>query len=114
MTTQYQTNFTETFPFSDTGVKILLVASTALPWTVPGTANKIYRARFSIPYGQSVWVKLNGTAVLPTSGVATATYNEEMIDMNFVKYVKGGDTLSFISSGTPQVGVSLLQIQPKS
>jgi len=113
MTTKYATNFTETFPFSDNGFMLFLVATTALPITVPGTPDQIYRARFAIPYGQSVWVKLNGTAVIPTSGAATATYNQEMIDMNFVKYVKGGDTLSFISSGTPQVGVSFLLVQPQ-
>lgn len=113
MTTPYQTNFTETFPFSDSSFGLLLVASTALPYTVPGTSDQVYRAEFTIPYGQAVWVKLNGTAVLPTSGVAAATYNQEMIGMNFVRYVKGGDTLSFISTGTPQVGVSLLLVQPQ-
>ncbi len=113
MTTKYATNFTETFPFSDNGFMTLLAASTALPLTVPGTPDQIYRARFAFTIGQSVWVKLNGTAVLPTSNTATATYNQEMLDINFVKYVKGGDTLSFISSGTPQIGVSFLLVQPQ-
>lgn len=111
MTTKYNTNFTECFPFSDTGLQTLLVASTALSWTVPGNSNQTFRAKFSVSSTADVWVKLNGTAIVPVSGVATQSYNEERIDINFVRYVKGGDTLSFISTGTPQVGVSLLQVQ---
>lgn len=111
MTTKYQRNFNETFPFSDTGVMMLLAASTALPWTVPGTSNQIYRAHFSVSTSADVWANLNGTATVPTSNTATATYNQERIDVNFIKYLKGGDVVSFISTGTPQVGVSLLQVQ---
>lgn len=113
MTTKYATNFSDTFPFSDNGFMMLLIAATALPITVPGTPEQVYRARFSFTIGQSIWVRINGTAVVPTSGVATATYNQEMLDINFVKYVKGGDTLSFISAGTPQIGVSFLLVQPQ-
>jgi hypothetical protein len=113
MTTKYNRNFDFTYPFTDTGVMMLLVASTALAYTVPGTPNQIYRAKFSVNATVDVWVQLNGTATLPTSGVATATRYQEKIDGNghMVKYVKGGDTLSFISTGTPQVGVSLLMVQ---
>lgn len=111
MTTKYQTNFSDCFPFSDTSFNALLVASTALSVTVPGGPERIYRAKFSVPYGQSVWVALNGTATVPTSGVSTSAPYQEFIDMNCVRYVKGGDTLSFISTGTPQVGVSLLKVQ---
>lgn len=111
MTTPYHCNFQGCFPFSDTGYKLLLVASTALPFTVPGTASQLFRAKFSVATTADVWMKLNGTAVVPTSGVATATYNEERIDSQSVRYVKGGDTISFISTGTPQVGVSLLLVQ---
>lgn len=109
--TKYNANFSETFPFSDTGVAILLTASTELAWTVPGTANQIFRANFSVSATADVWVCLNGTATLPVSNTATDTYNQERINVEFVKYVKGGDSLSFISTGTPQVGVSLLQVQ---
>lgn len=110
MTTPWNRNFSETFPFSDTGAMMLLAASTALPYTVPGTSATTYRAHFSVSTSQDVWVSLNGTATVPTSNVATATYNQERIDVGFSRYVKGGDVLSFISTGTPQVGVSLLQI----
>lgn len=109
--TPYQNNFTNTFPFSDSGMMTLLAASTAISWTVPGTANQLYRAHFSVSTSADVWVKLNGTAAVPTSNTVTATYNQERIDVDFQRYVKGGDTLSFISTGTPQVGVSLLLVQ---
>lgn len=109
--TKFNRNFNETFPFSDTGVQMLLVASTALPWTVPGTSSQKFRAHFSVSTGADVWVSNNGTATVPTANNATATYNQERIDIDFNRYVKGGDILSFVSTGTPQVGVSLLQVE---
>lgn len=111
MTTPYQRNFEKTFPFSDTGMMTLLAASTAIAYTVPGTDNQIYRAHFSVSTSADVWVKLNGTAAVPTSNTITSTSNQERIDVGFNRYVKGGDTLSFISTSTAQVGVSLLQVQ---
>lgn len=111
MTTKYQVNFSDTFPFSDTGWSTLLAASTAIAYTVPGTANQIYRAHFSVSTGADVWVSLNGTAAVPTSNTGANLTYQERIDIDFNRYVKGGDTLSFISTGTPQVGVSLLQVQ---
>jgi hypothetical protein len=109
--TNFQRNFSETFPFSDTGFQTLLAASTAIAYTVPGNANQKFRAHFSVSTSADVWVCLNGTAAVPTSNTGTATYNQERIDINFNRYVKGGDTLSFISTGTPQVGVSLLKVE---
>jgi|ERR1700685_1312444 len=109
--TRYANNFDHTLPFSDAGAMVLLVASTAVAYTVPGTANQSYRAKFSISSTADAWVCLNGTAVLPTSGAATATYKQERIDDGLIKYVKGGDSLSFISSTTPQIGVSFILVQ---
>jgi hypothetical protein len=111
MASKYQVNFCETFPFSDSNVIMLLAASTALPYTVPGNSNQIYRAHFSVSTSADVWVRNNGTATLPTSNTATSVSYQERIDVGFQRYVKGGDVLSFISTGTPQVGVSLLQVQ---
>lgn len=112
MTTKYNTNFSQTFPFSDTTVNILLAASTAISQTIPGTANQLYRATFSVNSGADVWVRLNGTAVVPTTNTVTSTANQERINpFDPHRYVKGGDTLSFISTGTPQVGVALLLVQ---
>ncbi len=111
MATPYNTNFNNTFPFSDTGMDTILAASTALPWTVPGTSNEIYRATFGCSSNAEIWVKLNGTAVIPVSNTITATYNQEFVVAGMARYVKGGDTLSFISSATPHIGVSLLKVQ---
>lgn len=109
--TQWNENYAETFPFSNTTINILLAASTVDTYTVPGNETQIYRAHFSVSSSADVWVRLNGTAQVPTSGVVDQTTYQERIDVNFNRYVKGGDTLSFISTGTPQVGVSLLQVQ---
>lgn len=109
--TQYQKNFLNTYPFSDTGFGGLLAASTALPWTVPGNSNQLYRAKFACSSTAEIWVSYNGTAVIPVSNTATDLYNQELVPLDECRYVKGGDTLSFISTGTPQVSVSLLLLQ---
>ncbi len=111
MPTTYNTNFTETFPFSDTGVRMLLAASTALPFTVPGTANQQYRACFGCASNAEIWVSNNGTATVPTTNTATSQRYQEFVVPGMCRYVNGGDVLSFISTGTPQVGVSLLLVQ---
>ena|ERR1700679_3314321 len=111
MTTQYGTNFSGTFPFSDTNFMMTLAVTTALPITVPGTPNQQYRAKFSIVNGATVFVCLNGVAVLPTAGVATPVANQELLGWDSVKYVKGGDTLSFIGPAATSLGVSLLLVQ---
>ena len=110
--TRYNTNFSGCFPFSDKGMSVILAANTAsTAFTVPGASNQIYRANFSVSASADVWVSKNGTAVIPT-GTVTATINQERINpFDSCRYVKGGDTLSFISTGTPQVGVSLLLVQ---
>lgn len=109
--TPYQRNFKDTLPFSNTSINILLAASTAISYTVPGDPTQIYRAVFRASSTAEVWVRLNATAVVPTSNTVASTPNQEFIPLNEPKYVKGGDTLSFISLSTPSVGVSLLQVQ---
>lgn len=110
MTTEFNQNYKDCFPFSDTTVNAILAANTALPFTVPGASNIIYRAHFSVSSSADVWVRNNGTAAVPTSNTAATTSYQERIDVNFNRYVKGGDVLSFISTGTPQIGISLLQL----
>lgn len=109
--TPYRKNFHGTMPFSNTGVMILLAASTAISWTVPGIQSQLYRATFRCSSTAEIYVSLNGTATLPTTNTATAVSNQEFIPLNEPKYVRGGDTLSFISAGTPSIGVALLQVQ---
>ena len=109
--TPYNSNYSGTMPFSNQGVKMTLAASTALSWTVPGAATQQYRATFRCSSTAEVWVRLNGTAALPTSNTATDVVGQEFIPLHEPKYVIGGDVLSFISATTPQVGVALLLVQ---
>jgi len=109
--TTYSSSFDNTKPFSHNGLQALLVASTALPWTVPGLATKTYRAEFSVSTTADVWVSSNGTAIAPVSGSAVTVNNQERVYPGMARFVKGGDILSFISTGTPQLGVSLLLVQ---
>lgn len=110
--TRYAKNFHGTMPFTNTSAKLLLVASTALAYTIPGTPNMLYRATFRASFTAEIYVSLNGTATLPTSGSSTTTNNnQEFIPLLEPKYVNGGDVLSFISLGTPSIGVQLHLIQ---
>lgn len=108
MATQFRENFLETIPFSDTGAKIWLAANTELTWTVPGTVDNKYRANFRYSQDAEIWVKINGTITVPIAGTVIDTYNEELLPEE--RCVIGGDVLHFISTGTPQIGVSLLSI----
>ncbi len=109
MATKFNSAFNETLPFSDTGAKMQLATAAELTWTVPGTNDKRYRAQFSMTADAQVWVAINKAAVAPLAGTVADTYNEQYRPECL--YVRGGDVLSFItSSGTPQVGVSLLEL----
>lgn len=111
MTTLYNNSFDNCKPFSDTGAMITLVANTAATYTVPGSPGVTYRAHFSVSSTADVWARLNGTAIAPISGTVTILYNQERVDVGFSRFVKGGDTISLISTSTPQVGISLLTVQ---
>ncbi len=95
--TQYNSSFGGTLPFSDTTYQIALAASTALPITIPGTSANQYRAEFSWPYNANVYVGYNTTAAIPPAGTVAHTDNESIVLRPTVKYVRGGDVLSFIS-----------------
>ena len=106
--TEYRTNFSDTFPFSDTGRKMSMQAGVEATWTVPGADTDRYRALFAYPSSAEVWVGLNKAVIVPVAGAPVDTYNEEFLP--HARYVHGGDVLHFISTGTPQVGVSLLKL----
>ena len=107
--TKFRTNYNETYPISDTGAKISLVANTEQTFTVPGPTTQKYRARFSYAATSEVWVKINGTPTPPIANTAVATYMEEFRPENI--YVLGGDVIHVISTGTPQVGISFLSLE---
>ena len=96
MATPYSSNFDYTLPWSDAGAMLQLVTDTALSWTVPGASNIKYRAEFSFNENDYVWVAYNKTAIIPVSGVATDT-NQQELRPN-ARYVVGGDVLSFITT----------------
>ena len=110
MSTKYNINHHGAKPFSANCGNVLLAASTAISYTVPGTDAVTYRAEFSVSSSADVWVRKNGTAAVPTSNTMATTTYQERINTNTIMFVQGGDTLSFISTTTPQVGVSLLQL----
>lgn len=108
MTTSYNQNYQDTYPFSDTGAKLALAANTELTWTVPGTETDKYRALFAFNSTANIWVALNNTATVPAAGTVSNTYMQEL--RPHARYVQGGDVLHFISSAIAECGVTLLKI----
>ena len=110
MTSQYNANYIETMPFSDTCRQIACAANVEETFTVPGTALMQYQAYFEYNSTSNIFICLNSTPVIPASGtVETQQYNEFRPKK---RYVKGGDVLHFITPDALQyVGVSLRQLQ---
>ena len=112
--TNYNVNFSNTFPFSGQTFSILLAAGTALGITVPGVSGQQYRAKFVRSSNAEIWVSYNGTAAVPSSGTSSSGNYQELVPLDEARYVNGGDTLSFISTGGSSVSVSLLLVQNNS
>ena len=110
MTTQYNANYIETIPFSDTSIQVSLTTNAEQTFTVPGTNTMQYQALFSFNEVDNVYVCLNSTPVVPTAGsVGTQQYNDYR---PIKRYVRGTDVLHFITPDTAShFGVSLRQLQ---
>lgn len=111
MAIAYNANYIETMPFSDVCAQFNLATGVAQTWTIPGTNNDVYQAYFSYAQQSNVFVRKNGTAASPSSGTMTsAQYNEFKPKK---RYVRGGETLSFVSPDATgaYTGVSLRQVQ---
>lgn len=110
MTIQYNANYIETMPFSDTTVQVNCGANVEETFTVPGTAQQQFQAYFEYTQQSNVFVCKNATPVIPASGtVGTQQYNEFKPKK---RYVRGGDVLHFITPDTnAYIGVSLRQLQ---
>lgn len=109
--TMFVSSFNGTLPFSDISVQVALAATTELTYTVPGDNNVQYRCEFSYPYNANVWVGYNTTATVPPAGAVTVTSNEKLELRPDVRYVRGGDVLSFISDSlVTNMGLSLLTL----
>lgn len=107
--TMYNCNYDGTKPVSDTCFQANLATNVQQTYTVPGTSNQKYRAKFGFNVTANVYVGLNVTATSPGAGLNTTTANlyfkpDEPI------YVKGGDEINVISpdAAGAYVGISLL------
>lgn len=110
MTIQYNANYIETMPFSDTCVQVNCLVGVAETFTVPGNDTQQYQAYFEYASNSNVFVRLNGAPAIPAGGtVGTEQYNEFKPKK---RYVKGGDVIHFITPDTnAYIGVSLRQLQ---
>lgn len=106
---RFNTNYLECLPFSDQTVQVALAASTALTYTIPGDNSIQYRCEFSYANNANVWVGYNTTAIVAPAGAVTTTSNKSIVLNPKIKYVRGGDVLSFISDSiVSNVGMELL------
>ncbi len=109
--TKYASNFDGTRPFSDMAAQITLVTTTEQTYTVPGTSDQKYRAKFEFAANANVYVGLNVASASPAAGTNTTTANLEFRPSE-PKYVKGGDVIHFSTPDTAgaSAGISLLAI----
>lgn len=110
MTIQWNSNYNETMPFSDTAVQFNCGVGVAESFTVPGDPTKQYQALFEYASESNVFVRLNSVPTTPLLGtVATEPYNEFKPKK---RYVKGGDIVYVITPDTnAYVGMTLRQLQ---
>ena len=107
--TKFSTSYLNALPFSDQTVQVALAANTALPYTIPGTSADQYRCEFSYAHDANVWVGYNTTAVVAPAGAVTTSSNSSITLNPKIKYVRGGDVLSFISGSiVSNMGFELL------
>ncbi len=110
MTTQYNANYLETMPFSDTCFQVTCTVNSERTETIPGDATMQYQAYFEYASNSNVFVCKNATPVIPAGGsTGSQPYNEFK---PIKRYVRGGDVLHFITpDATAYIGVSLRQLQ---
>lgn len=110
MAIAYNSNYIETMPFSDVCAQFNCGSNVEQTFTVPGTPTQQFQAYFEYTQGTNVFVRLNGTPTIPSSGsVGTQQYNEFRPKK---RYVRGGDVIHCITpDATAYVGVSLRQLQ---
>lgn len=107
--TRFNTNFLDCLPFSDTVIQVGLLANAEANFIIPGNKDTQYRCEFSYASGDNVWVGYNDVAILPPAGVITIYDTYSLVLNPKIKYVRGGDTLSFMSgSAVTNMGIELL------
>lgn len=110
MAISYNSNYDGTTPMSDICFQLCCNQNVVLSITIPGNANQKFQAEMNYNQTSNVFVRLNANPAIPSLGTSgSQQYN------SFRKkktYVRGGDTLRFITSDTnAYVGVSVMQIQ---
>jgi hypothetical protein len=110
MTIQYNANYIETMPFSDTAFQVACTVNAEQTANIPGDDTMQYQAYFEYASNSNVFICKNATPVIPAGGsVGSQPYNEFKPKK---RYVRGGDVLHFITSdATAYIGVTLRQIQ---
>lgn len=109
MTIQYNENYIETMPFSDTCAQVNCGANIEQTWIVPGASSQRFQAYFQYNANSNVFVRKNATPTIPSTGtVGIQPYSEFKPKK---RYVSGGDVLHFITpDANAYIGVSLRQI----
>lgn len=103
MAVPYNSNYDLTIPFSDVSVPIHLTsAGGVVSYTVPGVATNNYAVRFGYTDASNIFVRLNAAPTVPAANSATAVQYEEFKPGydGSQRYVKGGDTIQFITPDT--------------
>jgi len=110
MTSQYNANYIETMPFSDTCAQVSVEVGTPQSVTVPGANNMAYQAYFEFNQDSNVYVGLNA---VPTFPVAGSVASQPFVEFKPKKrYVRGGDVLNFSTpDANAYFGISFRQIQ---
>lgn len=113
MAIQFNSNFNETVPFSDTCAQVALQANVAETFTLPGDATIKYQVRFTYISTSNVFVRKNGAPTVPGAGtVGTEQYNEfRPGDDGSKRYAQGGDVIHLITpDATAYVGIAVVQL----
>jgi hypothetical protein len=109
--TRYQENFTTTLPFSNYNFNMLLAADTVLSFTVPGVSTQKFRVKFERSSTAEIWVRYGANAVDPSSNTATTNDYQELVPLFESRYVKGGDTITFLSHTVVRCSAQLLLVE---
>ena len=112
--TPYRKNFHNTMPFSNYNFNALLAVDTPLAWTVPGLPAQKFRVFFRSSFTAEIWVNYGATATDPTSNTATTNAYQELLPLNECRFVKGGDTLSFLTHVAARLSAALLLIEDQT
>ena len=113
MAVNFNSNFDESVPFSDTCAQVALQANTEETFTLPGAATIKYQLRFTYISTTNVFVRKNATPTIPAAGtVGTQQYNEFRPGSDGSKrYAVGGDVIHLITpDASAYVGIAVVQL----